>query len=1044
MARDRIADWGGQLAALGRDALQADTMQRWRAQLRSAVLLGQIRHESVREPRFDFDEAEVGRALHLARLGELTRSARDRRRDPGQLAEIAETYGDLAVRAAAGSGQRLLLLAQAASMWSLAGYQANSVVLAKALTAELDQVTGSASPLGSEDVAPIGLARIVAAILRRDVREVARLGAVAVEAMRPLGVRLTEHAGAAPLDLADAAGLAAYGLVGRAAQATARFWQLGAPQAAAAALHDTEAACSVLLDACVVDTWALVDNLRFVLEDVFAASPWRQLRRAPSWNTMWRRHLHALATDDHPVVQVWPSQRRALDAGLLNPGRRTLVATMPTSAGKTHMTEWAILEALAGSGGQRLAAYVVPTRALAAEAEHRLAGTLGRVGLRVSALFGGLEHVEYELRLLATSDVLVATAEKLDLLLRHEPDLAGRLGLVIVDEGHMVADLNRGLRLELLVTRLRRRVPDARLLLLSAVLPNYEELATWLEPHANGRNALADTWSPSRLRLGVFQWVGTPTRDEQTGIVFYRDEDADRRFFAPFVLVRRRQQTRLFPHDRKDVAAALALHYQRQGPVLVGTAKRSEAEAVARAIDHALRRAVRDGHEIRLADQAQAETRERLAAVVAEAAGGDHPLVGWVRQGFGYHHAHLPEQVRAQLERSFRAGALRVLVATSTLSQGVNLPAKTVLVSHTWRNPRTRERLSRREFWNLAGRAGRAFGETEGHVVLIAGDDREATELREYYLNRDAIEPVHSQLLALYRFLVERRLRHRRLQSVSESADLGEPVDPAELGLHDPQRATLEALDSQLLALAAEEVIDTDDERRIVDLLELTLCAVQLDAVNAPMGPLTGYVHRRFQAVRQRVPDPDKRKAFARTGLTLAGCEQAAAVIEALLIYDQELLEPDAAAALRRYLIVGAMGVQEMVRSCARERVVAAAIPDLATDWIAGDDLPTLRISHGPPIGLDDPIRFSAVLDAVVARDLPWVLSSLLELLTWQLDDLDWEPPPALAALPAMAKFGLPTASACYAASIGIRSRAEARQIGSLFDRTGLTPMPGT
>jgi hypothetical protein len=880
VVRDRVTDWGGQLAALGRGVLEAEPMGRWRAQLRSAVLLGQIRHERARMPRFDFDRAEVARALHLVRLGELTREPRDRREHPGRLRDLAESYGDLAALAAAGSSQRLLLLAQAASMWSLAGYQANSVVMANALTADLERppangqpeadadpdVAGEPDGAGApEEVAPLGLARIAAAILRRDVREVARLGALALDEVRPVGARLAEQAGSEPLDLSDAAGLAAYGLVGRAAQATARFWQRGVPQAADEALRDVERACTVLMEAGVVDTWTLADNLRYVLADIFTASPWRQLRRAPSWNAMWRRHLRGLALDDHPVVQVWPSQRRALDAGLLDPARRTLVATMPTSAGKTHMTEWAILEALLGAAGERLAVLVVPTRALAAETERRLDGTLGRIGLRVSALFGGLEHMEYELRVIESTDVLVVTAEKLDLLLRHEPELVDRLALVIVDEGHMVADPARGLRLELLVSRLRQVAPAARLLLLSAVLPNYEELAAWLEPGADGRNALADLWSPSQLRLGIFQWTGSERGDKQNGEVRYRDEDADHGFFAPYVLVRHRRRTRMFPENRKDVAAELALHYQRQGPVLVGTAKRVEAEAVARAIDGALRRAAGTDREVRLADPApeKVAARERLAMVIIEAAGADHPLVGWVRQGFGYHHGNLPEQVRVQLERAFRSGALRVLAATSTLSLGVNLPAKTVIVSHIWR--RQGEQLPRREFWNLAGRAGRAFGETEGHVILIADNDRQATQLRRYYLDRSNIEPAISRLLALYRFLVQERLPHLSLQRVAPDADLGEPIDPANLDPDMAERATLEALDGQLLGLAAEEIIGTEDEQRVAELLGVTLCAVQLANTHAPLQPLIRYVHHRLRAVHERVPDPDKRQAFART-----------------------------------------------------------------------------------------------------------------------------------------------------------------------------------
>ncbi|MFB7576682.1 DEAD/DEAH box helicase [Streptomyces sp. NPDC056165] len=109
----------------------------------------------------------------------------------------------------------------------------------------------------------------------------------------------------------------------------------------------------------------------------------------------------------------------------------------------------------------RLAVYVVPTRALAAQVERHLAESLELVGLRVSALFGGTEYVRYETQLLDYTDVLVVTSEKLDLLLRHMPDLSTRLALVLVDEGHQLDVSERGLRLRPEGDRQRRPCSSA-------------------------------------------------------------------------------------------------------------------------------------------------------------------------------------------------------------------------------------------------------------------------------------------------------------------------------------------------------------------------------------------------------------------------------------------------------------------------------------------------------------------------------------------------------------------------------------------------------
>jgi len=175
------------------------------------------------------------------------------------------------------------------------------------------------------------------------------------------------------------------------------------------------------------------------------------------------------------VVQVWPSQRNVLDARPLDVPSPNLTVTMPTSAGKTHLAEWAIIHALSdrrrGDDSSTLAVHVVPSRALAGEIERNLSRSLGAVGLRVSGLFGGSEHVQYELRLIDTIDVLVVTGEKLELLMRNDDAIAGRMVLLVADEGHLLGERDRGLRLELVVTRVLRHAPKARVLLLSAVLP---------------------------------------------------------------------------------------------------------------------------------------------------------------------------------------------------------------------------------------------------------------------------------------------------------------------------------------------------------------------------------------------------------------------------------------------------------------------------------------------------------------------------------------------------------------------------------------------
>lgn len=1025
---------------LGRRAFARAGRGTWRAQLRSATLLGQIRHSDARVPDFTFRILDVARINDLLRLGELTRSPRERREDPGELPDVAQTYADLADSMTVGSPRRAELLALAASCWSLAGYQANSAALAGQYLAEIDQQTGRASLEADslEAAAPLAIAVLVGAVLRRDVNEVARLGAMAEPTVRRIGGRFVDEVRGGRLDPADTAVLAAYGLVARGARALARFWRLGDRVSGDRAVDDVRRAAKLMLDACVVDTWVLVDNLAHVVEDVVAVSPWRLLRRTPRWNGLWERYLRSRALGDHPVVQVWPSQRNVLDAGLLDASSPNLTVTTPTSAGKTHLAEWAILHALADraepGAPQKLVVYVVPSRALAGEIERHLARSLGAVGLRVSGLFGGSEHVQYELRLIETTDVLVVTSEKLDLLLRNDETIAERMVLLVADEGHLLGERDRGLRLELVVTRVLQQAAHARVLVLSAVLPNGEDVARWLDSGRNGSNYVSVKWSPSGLRVGIFTWQGREV-DGQEGVVRYRDADADHNFFLPYVITRRLRRTRLFPTEKKDVAAELALHYGRLGPVLIAAPKKASAASAARAVLNACAR-----HGVAFGTDATSVVpppvvvrRERVAGVVATVAGADHELAEMVRAGVAYHHADIHETIRIELESAFREGAIHVLCATSTLGQGVNLPAKTVIFSGTWRGQN--DELLVRDFWNIAGRAARPFLETEGHVILIAADNREASRLRHRYLDTRNLEPIYSTLVRLYAELVAARLGRfpDAGTAIPDDLDLGDDVEGEAAWW-------AECLDLQLLTLLAEEVVDTGDEELLLDavrsVLDETLGGVQLQTKNYPLAPLARFAGRRVARLAARVPDRVLRKAFLRTGLSLAGCETAhyaAQAIAAAIAADPALLDESRWPDLRSLLLNHSVAIAEIHSACEQESVSASAVPALTADWIDGVRVDELRRRHGTTLGAEDAMKFAAILDRIVVHDLAWVLSAIVQLLEHERGEPLLGPARAVAA---MAKYGVGTEPACYAASVGVRNRHDALSLGNLYPTT--------
>lgn len=191
--------------------------------------------------------------------------------------------------------------------------------------------------------------------------------------------------------------------------------------------------------------------------------------------------------DQQGISELRPAQKKAIDAGLLS-GESLLIAT-PTASGKTLIAELAIMEAVAKG---KKALYLVPLKALGAEKYREFRK---RHSFRTALSVSDFDSAD---KSLAEYDCIIATAEKLDSLLRHNTPWLGRVGLVIVDEIHLLNDASRGPTLEILLTMLRRLIAP-QMIGLSATIGNPEELSEWL-----GARLVQDDWRPVRLDKGVF------------------------------------------------------------------------------------------------------------------------------------------------------------------------------------------------------------------------------------------------------------------------------------------------------------------------------------------------------------------------------------------------------------------------------------------------------------------------------------------------------------------------------------------------------------
>jgi superfamily II DNA/RNA helicase len=527
------------------------------------------------------------------------------------------------------------------------------------------------------------------------------------------------------------------------------------------ALEDLALGERASLDVSAPGPWWIFRLTRRMLGDLFDTSIGTNVPIDPPagaedevarWRYLRRTFIECLLARGRSEIDLWPSQLHVVDRIFAD--ARDLVVALPTSAGKTRIAELAILACLAQG---RRTVYVTPLRALSAQTEQVLARTFGPLGVRVSSLYGSAGISDVDDDTLRSSELVVATPEKLDFALRSDPSVLDDVGLVVLDEGHMIGASEREVRYEAQIQRLLRR-PDAstrRIVCLSAVFPSgteLEDFVAWItDDEPEGLHQ--ETWRPTLQRFGLVEWLGDRAR---LAITLGSDQPFIPRYFEAKQPTGRRQ--RQFPADQRELVIATAWRLVEEGQtVLVFCPQRNSVEPYAREIISL--------HRQGLIGAVLPENVDLSAARVvgAEWFGADHPILKCLELGIAIHHGALPGPFRREVEKLLHEGKLKVTVASPTLAQGLNLSASAVLFHGLKRG---RELLKGSDFANVIGRAGRAFVDTEGLVLYPIFEPRayQRQRLRQDWLQLtqgDGGKALNSGLIVVGLALL-RRMRTSR------------------------------------------------------------------------------------------------------------------------------------------------------------------------------------------------------------------------------------------------------------------------------------------
>jgi len=468
-------------------------------------------------------------------------------------------------------------------------------------------------------------------------------------------------------------------------------------------------------------------------------------------NSRVTQFVESLTSRDRkqPIFEMLPPQRRTLrEEGLLGSGHRSVVVSLPTSSGKTFIAEFRILQALNQFDQEHgWVAYLAPTRALVNQLTLRLRRDLAVLGSIVEKVSPALEIDGLEAGMLTDTDtgrqfrILVTTPEKLDLMLRGgwEEKIGRPLTLVVVDEAHGLASQARGLKLELLLATINRECRHAQFLLLTPFIQNAAEIARWLSPDSNKNIELGVDWSPNDRVIAIAQPQKGSKRGD-FGVRLVTQHTTRNTIKVPEALdIGGQRPLGLSWGDVSTspgkLAAATAQVLQRRGTVIVLVDKPRNSWGVAAALKV-------DGNRV---DVSSADLTHIQRFLVDEM-GRDFPLASLLEYGVGVHHSGLSEDTRTLVEWLTEQSKLRVLVATTTIAQGVNFPVSgVVFASHQY--PYGQD-MPPEDFWNIAGRAGRVDQGDLGIVALAAHNDAKAERLQKFIgrsvgaLNSTLIEMV--------------------------------------------------------------------------------------------------------------------------------------------------------------------------------------------------------------------------------------------------------------------------------------------------------------
>ncbi|MFX1532335.1 MAG: DEAD/DEAH box helicase [Promethearchaeota archaeon] len=401
---------------------------------------------------------------------------------------------------------------------------------------------------------------------------------------------------------------------------------------------------------------------------------------------------------ENKIFELRDIQKEAIRKGLFF--RKSFLICAPSGSGKTLVGELCAVNNVFQKFGKSV--YLVPFKALATEKFFHFKKGYGKYGIKVEISIGDFDIDDSKLE---KADIIITTYEKMDSIIRnfYDKDWISEFSSIIIDEIHIIGESDRGPRLESLIVRLNEFFHHPQIIGLSATIANPEFFNSWLTSLGN-----------------------------QTTLV--KSED------RPVPLHYKIQITQNKDSTIKHIVKTTL---NDKGQVLIFLNKRKTAQQSAQNLKEIVKKFL---------EESEIKVLKALSKRIASIKGGNSELSKIFSYGVAFHHAGLLPRERRLIEDHYRNRLLRVICCTTTLSAGINTPARVVILRDFKKYSTSGFNIknfsgyyengdgfsyfkpfSANEVFQILGRAGRPGLDPVGHGIMLVKNVEEKMWVEDHY-----------------------------------------------------------------------------------------------------------------------------------------------------------------------------------------------------------------------------------------------------------------------------------------------------------------------